>query len=96
MANNADFKDESESPSPLKKGEPLSNMSLMKVLRPVGLTDRATIHGFRSSFKNRTLGQTDTPWAVSEAALDHILRNSTEQAYARFDPFERRRVLMQQ
>ena len=83
-------------PSPLKKGEPLSNMSLMKVLRSVGLAERTTVHGFRSSFKNWTLEQTDTPWAVSEAALAHILGNSTEQAYARSDLFERRRALMQQ
>ena len=83
-------------PSPLKKGDPLSNMSLMKVLRSVGLAERTTVHGFRSSFKNWTLEQTDTPWAVSEAALAHILGNSTEQAYARSDLFERRRALMQQ
>ena len=40
--------------------------------------------------------QTDTPWAVSEAALAHAVGNSTEQAYARSDLFERRRLLMQQ
>ena len=75
----------------------MSNMSLMKVLRSVGLAERTTVHGkFRSSFKNWTLEQTDTPWAVSEAALAHILGNSTEQAYARSDLFERRRALMQQ
>ncbi len=83
-------------PSPLKLGSPMSDMTLTKVLRSAGLADRATVHGFRSSFKNWTLEQTDTPWAVSEAALAHVLGNSTEQAYARSDLFERRRVLMQQ
>ena len=83
-------------PSSLKPGLPMSDMTLTKVLRTTGLSDRATVHGFRSSFKNWTLEQTDTPWAVSEAALAHILGNSTEQAYARSDLFERRRVLMQQ
>ena len=82
-------------PSPLKPGAPMSDMTLTKVLRSVGLADRATVHGFRSSFKNWTLEQTDTPWAVSEAALAHTLGNSTEQAYARSDLFERRRTLMQ-
>ena len=38
---------------------------------------------------------TDTPWAVGEAALAHTLGNSTEQAYARTDLFDRRRGLMQ-
>ena len=83
-------------PSSLKPVMPMSDMTLTKVLRTTGLSDRATVHGFRSSFKNWTLEQTDTPWAVSEAALAHILGNSTEQAYARSDLFERRRVLMQQ
>ena len=82
-------------PSPLKPGSPLSDMTLTKVLRSVGLAERATVHGFRSSFKNWTLEQTDTPWAVSETALAHFLGNATEQAYARSDLFERRRALMQ-
>ena len=82
-------------PSPLKAGAPMSDMTLTKILRAVGLADRATVHGFRSSFKDWTLEQTDTPWAVSEAALAHFLGNATEQAYARSDLFERRRALMQ-
>jgi len=82
-------------PSPLKPGSPMSDMTLTKILRSTGLADRATVHGFRSSFKNWTLEQTDTPWAVSETALAHSLGNSTEQAYARSDLFERRRALMQ-
>ena len=83
-------------PSPLKPGAPMPDMTLTKLLRSTGLSERATVHGFRSSFKNWTLEQTDAPWAVSEAALAHILGNSTEQAYARSDLFERRRALMQQ
>ena len=83
-------------PSPLRPGSPMSDMTLTKVLRSTGLAESATVHGFRSSFKNWTLEQTDTPWAVSESALAHILGNSTEQAYARSDLFERRRALMQQ
>ncbi len=82
-------------PSPMKRKSAMSDMTLMKVLRSTGLAERATVHGFRSSFKNWTLEQTDTPWAVSEAALAHTLGNSTEQAYARSDLFERRRALMQ-
>ena len=50
-------------PSPLKAGSAMSDMTLTKVLRSVGLAERATVHGFRSSFKNWTLEQTDTPWA---------------------------------
>ena len=82
-------------PSPLRPGRMLSDMTLTKVLRKAGLADRATVHGFRTSFKTWTMEQTDTPWAVGEAALAHQLGGSVEQAYARSDLFDRRRVLMQ-
>ena len=98
LSETSALRDESDLvfPSPLKEGAPMSDMTLTKVLRSVGLAERATVHGFRSSFKSWTLEQTDIPWAVSEAALAHTLGNSTEQAYARSDLFERRRALMQQ
>lgn len=83
-------------PSPMKLGRPLSDMTLTKILRSIDLADRATVHGFRTSFKTWCMEQTDTPWAVGEAALAHILGNSTEAAYAGSDLFERRRTLMQQ
>ena len=83
-------------PSPLRPGRILSDMTLTKVLRSTGLADRATVHGFRTSFKTWTMEQTDTPWAVGEAALAHLLGGSVEQAYARSDLFVRRRMLMQQ
>ena len=82
-------------PSPQKRNARLSDMTLLKLLRSIGVGNRPTVHGFRSSFKDWTLEQTNLPWAVSEAALAHKLGNSTEQAYARSDLFERRRVLMQ-
>ena len=83
-------------PSPQKQGRNLSNMTLMMMLSSTGLAERATVHGFRSSFKNWSMEMTNTPWAVAEAALAHTLGNSTEQAYARSDLYERRRVLMQE
>ena len=82
-------------PSPLRPGRMLSDMTMTKILRSTGLADRATVHGFRTSFKTWTMEQTDTPWAVGEAALAHQLGGSVEQAYARSDLFDRRRVLMQ-
>ena len=82
-------------PSPLRSGRMLSDMTLTNILRKSGLADRATVHGFRTSFKTWTMEQTDAPWAVGEAALAHQLGGSVEQAYARSDLFDRRRVLMQ-
>ncbi len=77
-----------------RSGKPLSNMAFSALLKRLGIN--AVPHGFRSSFKDWTIEQTGTPWAVGEAALAHNLGNSTEQAYARADLFERRRVLMEE
>ena len=82
-------------PSPLRPGRMLSDMTMTKILRSTDLADRATVHGFRTSFKTWTMEQTDTPWAVGEVALAHQLGGSVEQVYARSDLFDRRRVLMQ-
>ena len=82
-------------PSPLRPGRMLTDMTLTNILRKSGLADRTTVHGFRTSFKTWTMEQTDAPWAVGEAALAHQLGGSVEQAYARSDLFDRRRVLMQ-
>ena len=81
-------------PSPAHQGRQLSDMTMTKILRSTGLAARATCHGFRSSFRDWTLEQTDTPWAICEAALAHVVGNSTEQAYARSDLFDKRRALM--
>ena len=83
-------------PSPLKAGHPLSNMTLTKILRDAGLAERATVHGFRASFRTWALEQTDTPWAVAEAALAHSLGDSVQQAYIRGDAYTKRRQLMDQ
>ena len=82
-------------PSPTIQDRELSDMTLMKVLRSTGLAERATVHGFRTSFRTWTLEQTDAPWAVAEAALAHGLGNQVEKSYARSDLFDRRRELMQ-
>ena len=76
-----------------RSGQPLPNMAFVSLLRHVGIP--AVAHGFRSSFKDWCVEQTDTPWVVREAALAHNLGNSTETAYARSDLFERRRGLME-
>ena len=75
-----------------RSGRPLSDSTHSTLLRDLGVP--AVPHGFRSSFKDWCIEQTDTPWAVGEAALAHTLGNSTEIGYARSDLFERRRGLM--
>ena len=81
-------------PSPSRQGKPLSDMTLTKALRDCGLADRATVHGFRSSFRDWAAEQTDAPHAVMELALAHTVGSRVEQAYARSDLLDRRRRLM--
>jgi integrase len=77
-------------------GEALADVTLVSVLRNLGLKDRATVHGFRSSFRDWAAEQTSVPRAVCEAALAHRLKDRTEAAYHRTDLFNRRRDLMAQ
>ena len=79
-------------PSPSRAGRPLSDMTLTKVLRSTGLAERATIHGFRSSFRD-WCADTGKPREIAEAALAHTV-GGVEGAYFRSDLFERRRRLM--
>ncbi len=72
---------------------PLSNMVFLMLLRRVERTD-ITAHRFRSSFRDWAAEKTDTPPAVVEAALAHVVKNKTEAAYFRSDLFDLRRKLM--
>ena len=81
-------------PSPLRAGRPLSDMSLTKLLRDRGLADRATVHGFRSAFRD-WCAETGKPREIAEAALAHTV-GGVEGAYFRSDLLARRRVLMNQ
>lgn len=81
-------------PSPLRPGRPLSNMTLTKLLRDVGLADRAQVHGFRASFRTWASERTSVPHAVCEMALAHAVGSAVERSYARSDLFEKRRGLM--
>ena len=80
-------------PAP-RSGGALSDMTHRNLLRKLGVD--AVPHGFRSSFRDWAAERTDTPHAVMETALAHVVANSTEAAYARSDLFERRRRLMAQ
>ena len=81
-------------PSPMKRGRPLSNMTLTKLLRDTGLAERCTVQGFRSSFRD-WCAETGKPREIAEAALAHAVKG-VEGAYFRSDLFERRRRLMDQ
>ncbi|RYE49803.1 MAG: site-specific integrase [Hyphomicrobiales bacterium] len=78
----------------MKEGKPMSDMTLAKVLKRMGLD--VTPHGFRSTFRDWVYEETDTAREVAEAALAHAVGDATEKAYRRGDALEKRRKLMQE
>jgi integrase len=54
----------------------------------------ATVHGFRSSFRDWAAERTGFPNEVVEMALAHAIPSAVEAAYRRGDLFDKRRALM--
>ena len=77
-----------------KRGQPLSNMAFLMLLRRLERSD-LTAHGFRSSFRDWVAERTDFPSEVAEMALAHTVSSKVEQAYRRGDMYERRQRLME-
>jgi integrase len=76
----------------LKLGAPLSNTALAVVLRRLQVD--ATVHGFRSSFRDWAGDCTPFARDVVEKALAHAIEDKTEAAYWRSDALDKRRPLM--
>ncbi len=68
-------------------------MAMEMVLRRMKI-DNASVHGFRSSFRDWAGNETDFPREVAEAALSHVIGDKAEQAYRRSDALDKRRKLM--
>ena len=77
-----------------KPGKPLSLTALSKALAQAGGGD-ATVHGFRSTFKDWAAERSNFSREVSEMALAHVIGDKVEAAYRRGDLFAKRTKLMQ-
>jgi len=75
-----------------EKGKQLSDMTLTMVLRRLKYDFK--VHGFRSTFRDWCAEQTQFPREVCEAALAHVIKDSTEAAYFRSDVYDKRQQLM--
>lgn len=75
----------------VKPGRPLSQMTLAMVLRRMKVN--ATVHGFRSSFRDWAAEETTFSREAAEMALAHAIPNAVEAAYRRGDLLEQRRKL---
>ena len=76
-----------------KSGTPLV-MALEMVLRRMKI-EGATVHGFRSAFRDWASECINFSNEVCEAALAHVIDNKAEAAYRRGDLFDKRRKLME-
>lgn len=74
-------------------GTSLSDMTLLKACRDIGVD--ATPHGFRSSFKDWARTQPAFLDEVSELCLAHVNDDATRAAYARDGLLEQRRKLLE-
>ncbi|MBU3547479.1 integrase arm-type DNA-binding domain-containing protein [Polynucleobacter sp. MWH-Jannik1A5] len=74
------------------KGKKLTNMAMPMMLRRAKID--ATVHGFRSSFRDWVSEETNHPSEVAEMALAHAIGNKVEAAYRRKDLLEKRRTLL--
>ena len=73
-------------------GRSLSENAMTAVLKRMKVD--ATVHGFRSSFRDWAAEKTRHPGDVVEMALAHTVANKVEAAYRRGDLYEKRQALM--
>lgn len=76
-----------------KRGKPLSNMALLKVMRDMDMEE--VPHGLRSTFRDWISETTDYSGDLAEAALAHTIKNKVEASYRRGKLLDKRRVMMQ-
>ena len=77
-----------------RRDKPLSNKAMELMLRRMKI-ENATVHGFRSSFRDWAGNETGYPRELIETALAHVIGDKAEQAYRRSDALEKRRQLME-
>lgn len=77
-----------------KRHQPLSNMAMLMLLRRTGV-EGATVHGFRSTFRDWAAEVAQVPREVAEKSLAHAVGTNIERAYARSDLLDQRRELME-
>ena len=84
-------------PSPQKRNSGLSDMTFTKIFRTLGIAERSTVHGLRSTFTDWVAEQQDGKGDEAHAALAHAPgRDAVERAYLRTDLLDKRRELMDQ
>ena len=76
------------------KGQPLSNMAMLMLLRKKFNTLKIVPHGFRSTFRDWAETRGRFSHRSMEYCLGHQIANKTEAAYQRGDLLEQRKEIM--
>lgn len=66
-----------------KRHQPLSNMSMLMLLRRMGV-EGVTVHGFRSTFRDWAAEVANVPREVAEKSLAHTVGSDVERAYREY------------
>ncbi|NDB70113.1 MAG: site-specific integrase [Methylocystaceae bacterium] len=78
-----------------KAKRPIANNSMLELLRAMGIKrEAATVHGFRSTFRDWSGNETHFPREIAQASIAHTIQG-VEAAYRRSDALEKRRALME-
>jgi integrase len=78
-----------------RRGDRVFQVSPRTILNTIRRLDAtATVHGFRSSFRDWCGDVAHAPREIAEAALAHTVGNAVERAYRRGDALDQRRKLM--
>jgi integrase len=75
---------------------PLHLWTLRKALHAIEPAEQATLHGFRSTFRDWCGDHSTAGREIAEAALGHAVGDTTERAYRRSDALAKRRRLMRE
>ncbi len=82
-------------PTPGDPSKHITNSAMRKMLQILGYKQsEATVHGFRSTFRDWAAEKTDYANEVCEQALGHRISDKSERAYRRGDMFKKRQSLM--
>jgi integrase len=74
---------------------PMSNNTMLKMLKEITGDETLTVHGFRSTFRTWAQDETNFEEEIVEHCLHHITGDDAEKAYKGGEALKRRRVVMQ-
>jgi integrase len=77
-----------------RRGRPMTDATIAMPLKRLKI--QATVHGFRSAFRDWAAERTNVPREIAELSLAHEVGSAVERSYRRSDLFEKRQQLMDQ